>query len=205
MAVISARRVMDPRTGAFGIRLCRAYPVIGLAASRAIPDAMRTVSSFAGLPTMAAPASSTNSGVGATDASVTRAADMSPLSRNYGYAGPGYRNVHLVARDEPDVVRAGVGRRRGEAHGDEQFARFQHGLAHERARSLLSAPRGWRRPAPRCSPRRRRRSWPGTESAEGAALHRFPPSEARPCICVPPMMFAASTMPGYTLRTVELP
>ena len=36
----------------------------------------------------------------------------------------------------------------------------------------------------------------GIESPLGAALHRLPPSEARPWICVPPISVAASIRPA---------
>ncbi len=41
----------------------------------------------------------------------------------------------------------------------------------------------------------------GTLSAAGEALQRLPASEARPCTCVEPIRFAASTTPGQAFTS----
>ena len=43
----------------------------------------------------------------------------------------------------------------------------------------------------------------GVVSAAGEALHRFPPSEARPWICVEPMSSNASSTPGHMAATAS--
>ena len=87
MAVSMARRVSTSQR-CLRYSMVPRISVIGLAASLAMPDAIRTVSSVAGFPATALPASSTNRGVGATDASVTLADAMLPLSRTTDTPAP---------------------------------------------------------------------------------------------------------------------
>ena len=174
---------------------------IGRAAALAAAAARASAASSPREPTSAAAAAGTRIAVGATAPSATRAlrAAAVRVERDRD-ARADHRDVHLGARDEAQV---GVGRCARPAAGCSKPtssspgpSTFLPGRGVERSRPATArSPRG-----PAIAQRAPTAISAGTVSAAGEALHRFPPTDARPWICVEPIRSTASTRPGTEPR-----
>ena len=180
MAASSARRVSTAHR-------CRRYSavprmsVMGRGGSRwRCRGRARCSPALTGLPASASPASRTNSGVGATAARAMRAERKCAVFEDDRDARAGDRDIHFIARDEPQVARAGTRPRRrqdGARPATRRAARtVWPGAVQNSSTGSFARPAGpgdaatWRRSAISS----------GIASALGAALHRLPPIEARP-------------------------
>ena len=106
-----------------------------------------------------------------------RAEDAVFERHRYARAGDG--DIHLVARDEAQIARAGVRLRRRQMQRNQQLAR-RSALRPGAGAEILHRHFARRRPAPAMRHVAPSAISIGIASALGAALHRLPPIEARP-------------------------
>src|SRR5437870_3490049 len=195
-AIRAARRASTPATWMRKSTVPRlssigAQAVLAAASSRSWAACSRR------LPTMAAAASRTSNTRGATAPSDTRAPVIVPAPSTVRLTPAPTTAISISVR--------GMKRR---------YASLERGGRGGRRKETTNSPRvraNWRGPSMTSSTAMSRRPWgpatvatapaamsAGTLSAAGEPLQRLPPRVARPCTCVEPMRFAASTTPGQT-------